>query len=49
VCFTDQVSHAAVSGIHQFEQTFWVDVNSLRNPATAPLRVLENLAGRKLA
>ncbi|MCI0703446.1 MAG: Kdo hydroxylase family protein [Planctomycetia bacterium] len=49
VCFTDQVSHAAVSGAHQLEQTFMVDVNALRNPASAPLRVLESLAGRKLA
>jgi hypothetical protein len=49
VCFTDQVSHAAVSGAHQLEQTFWVDVSALRNPASAPLRVLESLAGRKLA
>jgi hypothetical protein len=49
VCFTDQVSHAAVSGAHQLEQTFWVDVKVLKNPASAPLRVLESLAGRKLA
>jgi hypothetical protein len=49
VCFTDQVSHAAVSGAHQLEQTFWVDVDVLQNPASAPLRVLESLAGRKLA
>lgn len=49
ICFTDQVSHAAVSGAHQFEQTFWVDVSVLRNPSSAPLRVLESLAGRKLA
>ena len=49
VCFTDQVSHAAVSGAHQLEQTFWVDVKVLKNPASAPLRVLELLAGRKLA
>ena len=49
VCFTDQVSHAAVSGAHQLEQTFWVDVSVLRNPESAPLRVLESLAGRRLA
>jgi hypothetical protein len=48
-CFTDQVSHAAVSGVHQLEQTFSVDVSCLKNPAAAPLRVLEKLAGRKLA
>lgn len=49
ICFTDQVSHAAISGVHQLEQTFSVDVTCLRNPAMAPLRVLESLAGRKLA
>lgn len=49
VCFTDQVSHAAVSGACQLEQTFWVDVAVLKNPHSAPLRVLESLAGRRLA
>lgn len=49
ICFTDQVSHAAVSGVHQLEQTFSVDVSVLRYPNQAPLRVLEGLAGRKLA
>lgn len=49
MCFTDQVSHAAVSGIFQMEQTFAVDVEYLRDPAAAPIRVLEGLAGRKLA
>lgn len=49
VCFTDQVSHAAVSGANQITQTFWVDVSVLRHQESAPLRVLELLAGRKLA
>lgn len=49
VCFTDQVSHAAVGEAHQLEQTFWVDVGVLRHQESAPLRVLESLAGRKLA
>jgi hypothetical protein len=48
-CFTDQVSHAAVSGCHQLEQTFAVDVACLKTPGTSPLRILEGLAGRKLA
>ena len=47
--YTDQVPHAALSGIHQLEQTFYIPVASLRNPASSPLRVLEGLAGRKLA
>jgi hypothetical protein len=49
IAYTDQVPHAALSGIHQLEQTFYVPVASLRKPATAPLRVLEGLLGRQLA
>jgi hypothetical protein len=47
--YTDQVPHAALAGIHQLEQTFYVPVASLRDEASAPLRVLEGLMGRKLA
>jgi hypothetical protein len=47
--FTDQVPHAALSGIHQLEQTFYVPVSCLRDEASAPLRVLEGLMGRTLA
>jgi len=46
---TDQVSHAAMRGQYQLEQTFLVAVASLRNEAGSPLRVLERLARRKLA
>jgi hypothetical protein len=49
VVYTDQVPHAALSGIHQLEQTFYVPVTSLRDQSSAPLRVLEGLMGRKLA
>jgi hypothetical protein len=49
LAYTDQVPHAAMSGIHQLEQTFYVPVSSLRNETTAPLRVLEGLMGRRLA
>jgi hypothetical protein len=47
--YTDQVPHAALAGIHQLEQTFYVPVTSLRDEASAPLRVLEGLMGRRLA
>lgn len=40
--FTDQVSHAAMSGQHVFEQTFHLAVNDLYNPSTSPLKVLES-------
>jgi 3-deoxy-D-manno-oct-2-ulosonic acid (Kdo) hydroxylase len=49
ICYTDQVSHAALSVIHQLEQTFYVPVSCLVQPQTAPVRVLEGLAHRKLA
>jgi len=49
IVYTDQVPHAAMSGIHQLEQTFYVPVDCLVHKQTAPLRVLEGLAQRKLA
>jgi hypothetical protein len=49
VCYTDQVSHAALAGQHQFEQTFRLPVPKMYDAATSPLRVLEGMAGRTLA
>jgi hypothetical protein len=49
VCYTDQVSHAALAGQHQFEQTFRLPVTGMRDAGTSPLRVLEGLARRRLA
>jgi 3-deoxy-D-manno-oct-2-ulosonic acid (Kdo) hydroxylase len=48
LAFTDQVSHAAMHGQYQLEQTFLLDISRLHNQSTAPLHVLEKLAGRKL-
>jgi hypothetical protein len=48
LAFTDQVSHAAMRGQYQLEQTFLLDINRLHDQSTAPLRVLEKLMGRKL-
>ena len=48
VVFTDQVSHAAMNGQYALEQTFYLPVNCMLNPAQAPLRILERLAGREL-
>ncbi len=47
--FTDQVPHAAMAGQYLFEQTFHVPVQGLREPARAPLAVLERLLERPLA
>ena len=47
--FTDQVSHAAIAGQYQFEQTFLVPVDALIEEGRSPLRILECLKGRRLA
>ncbi|MEO5845076.1 MAG: Kdo hydroxylase family protein [Caldimonas sp.] len=48
VCFSDQVLHAAIGGQHMLEQTFLLDAPCLAHPASAPLAILERLAGRPL-
>jgi hypothetical protein len=48
LCFTDQVLHAAVAGQYALEQTFYLDVEAMEDPATSPLRTLERLTRRKL-
>jgi len=47
-CYTDSVSHAAMSGQFAFEQTFYLPVSAMKNPERSPLRVLERLVGRTL-
>lgn len=42
---TDQVSHAAMSGQHMLEQTFYLPVSAMRNPEKSPLKILEKLLG----
>jgi hypothetical protein len=49
LAFTDQVSHAAMAGQYQLEQTFLVPVPAMRSPERSPLRVLEAIKGRSLA
>jgi len=49
LAFTDQVSHAAMSGQYQLEQTFLLPVDAMAEPARSPLRVLERLKGTRLA
>ncbi len=46
--FTDQVSHAAMSGQHALEQTFTLDIDGMADPERSPVRVLERMKGRKL-
>jgi hypothetical protein len=48
IVFTDQVSHAALSGRHALEQTFYLPVEAMAEPRRSPLRVLERLTGRTM-
>lgn len=45
---TDHVSHAAMSGQHMLEQTFYLPVHAMQDENRSPLRVLERLLGRVL-
>jgi hypothetical protein len=47
-CFTDAVSHAALSGQHQLEQTVFVPVEAMWDVKKSPLRILERLRNRDL-
>jgi hypothetical protein len=48
-CYADSVSHAAISGQHQFEQTVSIPLAAMQDPGRSPLRILERLRGRTLA
>lgn len=48
VVATDQVSHAALSGQHMLEQTFYLPVEAMVQPDRSPLRVLEDLLNETL-
>jgi hypothetical protein len=48
ICFSDQTSHAAMSGQFMFEQTIHLPVDFLYEPQRSPLRTLEALTGRQL-
>jgi hypothetical protein len=47
--FTDSVSHAAMAGQYQLEQTFLLPVDAMLDEQQSPLRILERLKGRRLA
>ena len=48
IAFTDQVSHAAMSGQHKLEQTFLLPVDAMVDEQRSPLRILERLKRRRL-
>jgi hypothetical protein len=41
IAFTDQVSHAAISGQYLFEQTFTLPIRYMAQPEQSPFRVIE--------
>jgi hypothetical protein len=48
VVFTDQVAHAARKGRLLLEQTWYLPVEAMIEPAASPLRVLERMTGETL-
>lgn len=48
VCFSDQASHAVMSGQFMLEQTFFLPPEAMVEPECAPLGVLRALTGRSL-
>lgn len=48
ICYSDQVSHAALSGQFMLEQTLHLPVDAMYFPEHSPLRVLERLTRRRL-
>ncbi len=48
VCFSDQTSHAAMSGQFMMEQTVHIAADNLYQPHTSPLSILQSITGRQL-
>jgi hypothetical protein len=48
IAFTDRVSHAAMAGQYQLEQTFLLPVDAMQQPGRSPLRILERIKKRSL-
>jgi hypothetical protein len=48
VCFSDQTSHAVMSGQYMLEQTLHLPASRQYNPDSSPLAILGRLAGRTL-
>jgi len=46
--FTDQASHAVLSGQHVLEQTFYLPVEGMQNPSKSPLKILEKALNKPL-
>lgn len=44
ICFSDQASHAVMSGQFMLEQTFFLAIADMKDPACAPLSILQKLS-----
>jgi 3-deoxy-D-manno-oct-2-ulosonic acid (Kdo) hydroxylase len=49
IAMTDMVPHAVLSGQYALEHTFFVPISSMVTPEKSPLRILEAMAGARLA
>ena len=47
VCFSDQTSHAVMSGQYLLEQTFHLPVSHMYHPELSPLHILKKLSQKK--
>lgn len=47
--YTETVPHAVLAGQYALEQTFLVDAGAMVAPESAPVRILERMAGARLA
>jgi hypothetical protein len=47
--YTETVPHAVLGGQYALEQTFLVDPNAMVTRESAPIAILEKMAGAKLA
>ena len=48
ICFSDQTSHAVMSGQYMLEQTFHLPADAQYDTASSPLAILTRLTGRTL-
>lgn len=48
MCFTDQVSHAALSGQYVFEQSFYLPIEAQKFPERSPLHYMEQLFQKRM-
>jgi len=48
ICFSDQASHAVMSGQYMMEQTFYLPVSKQYDPKRSPLEILRSITNKKL-